>query len=246
MKTYSVSIVNYLNSALFVEGLKTFDANALILELDTPTNSAQKLLDGAVDIALAPVAILPKLPEHYIVSDYCIGTVGKVQTVKVFSDVPIQEVKRIYLDYQSRTSVQLATLLCKHYWKIEPELLPAYPGFQKDIVNDNAGLIIGDRAIRALGKYKFEYDLGEEWLKWQQLPFVFAVWIANKKIDKDWLQVFNQHLKMGLAQKPKIIEKYKHLNTQEFSVDQYVHQYISYDFDEEKQKALKLFLSYLQ
>ncbi|MCB0503057.1 MAG: menaquinone biosynthesis protein [Bacteroidetes bacterium] len=245
MKSYKVSIVNYLNSALFVEGLNGLDKGAIDLELDNPAMSARKLLNNEVDIALAPVAILSQMPEHYIVSDYCIGTKGQVQTVKIFSDVPIQEVKRIYLDYQSRTSVQLATILCQHYWKIQPELLPAYPGFQKDIVHQNAGLIIGDRAIRVLGKYKFEYDLGEEWFRWQQLPFVFAVWIANKKIDEVWLEQFNNHLALGLKQKDLIVDRYKHLDTDAFSVKKYIHQYIDYNFDEDKKKALDLFQTYL-
>jgi len=193
--TYKVSIVNYLNSAIFVEGLTCAENFDIDITLDVPADSAKKLLNNQVDIALAPVAIIPLLPYSSIVSDYCIGSNGPVKTVKVFSDVPIEEVKTIYLDYQSRTSVQLTKILCIHKWEITPQLLPAYPNFQKDIVGNKAGLIIGDRAVRALGKYKNEYDLGEEWTNWQGLPFVYATWIANKPIDTDWVTAFNQHLK---------------------------------------------------
>ncbi len=246
MKKYSVSIVNYLNAALFVEGLNRTVGFPIDLHLDNPANSAEKLLKGEVDIALAPVAILPQLTNPHIISDYCIGTHNVVKTVKVFSDVPIEEIECIYLDYQSRTSVQLTKILCKHYWKINPKLLPAYPGFQKDIVGSNAGLIIGDRAIRVLGKYQYEYDLGEEWYKWQNLPFVFAVWIANKEIDEEWKIEFNKCLKRGLTHKYEIINKYKHLDTQHFSVASYVNENISYNFDSAKQKALDIYLSMIE
>lgn len=242
---YKVSIVNYLNSALFVEGLKNATDFPIDISLDFPADSAKKLLELKADIALAPVAIIPTMRYHDIITDYCIGATGAVETVKVFSEVPIEDVKTIFLDYQSRTSVQLTKVLCQHKWKIQPELLPAYPGFQKDIVGTKAGLIIGDRAIRVLGKYKYEYDLGLEWTEWKGLPFVFAVWLTNKEIDKQWAKQFNLHLKEGLQLKKEIIEKYKHLNTDLFSVDHYLNTNISYEFDAAKKEGLNAFLSYL-
>jgi chorismate dehydratase len=243
---YKVSIVNYLNSAIFVEGLSSAIDFDIDIALDVPADSAKKLLDNAVDIALAPVAIIPQLPYSSIISDFCIGSNGAVKTVKVFSEVPIEAVKAIYLDYQSRTSVQLTKMLCIHKWKIAPQLLPAYPNFQKDITGNHAGLIIGDRAVRALGKYKYEYDLGEEWKNWQGLPFVFAAWIANKPIDKDWIITFNRHLKEGMNKKAEIIQRYQHLNTPLFSVESYLNQNIDYILDDAKKKGLKTYLDLLK
>ena len=148
MGKYKVSIVNYLNSAPFVYGLTMDHSLSVDVVLDHPSESAAKLIRGEVDIALAPVAVLPKLSDSHILTDYCIGTEGEVKTVKIFSEVPINEISKLYLDYQSRTSVQLARILCEHYWKIRPVLIPASPGFQKEINGQTAGLVIGDRAIR--------------------------------------------------------------------------------------------------
>lgn len=227
-----------------MEGIQRASDLPIDLNLDIPAESARKLKEGLVDIALAPVAILPEIENAQIISPFCIGTYDEVKTVKLFSDVELKAIKRIYLDYQSRTSVRLTKTLCKYYWNIQPELVPAYPNFQKDIFGDSAGLVIGDRAIRILGKYKFEYDLGEEWFKWQQTPFVFAVWIANKPIDATWLEKFNAALQHGLTFKKEIIEKYNHLNTPLFKVDEYLNRFIQYDLDVPKQQSLEQFLGF--
>lgn len=243
MNPYRVSVVNYLNSAPFVEGLTGSADLPVSLSLDNPSESARKLIHGEADISLAPVAILKSLPEAHIISDYCIGTTGEVATVKIFSDLPIEETDRILLDYQSRTSFQLVKILCRQYWKITPDLIPAYSGFQKDIVGTTAGLVIGDRAIRLLGHYKYEYDLGEAWVRMTGLPFVFAAWISAVEVDPEWQRSFNMALKNGLDSMDKVIQKYSHMENQWFSVDRYFLENISYNLDEQKRKAMQLFLS---
>lgn len=245
MKSVRVSIVNYLNSTPFVAGLQqSVELNADII-LDTPANSARKLANGAVDVALAPIAVLPELPYHRIITPYCIGTSGIVKTVVVFSEVPIDQIETIYLDYQSRTSVELCRIICKEHWQIEPLLIPAYPGYQKDITGKAAGLVIGDRAIRLLGKYPYAYDLAQEWHDWCDLPFVFATWIANKPMDQEWIDSFSEALGQGLKQRHYQVEHYAHLNTEFFSVHDYLYQNISYDLDASKLKAMSRFFDYL-
>ena len=84
------------------------------LSLDNPTDCAQKLIDDVVDIGLIPVAATLSLPEWEIVSDYCIGAVGAVNSVFVFSNLrDIREAKVLQLDPQSRTSNNLAKVLVK-------------------------------------------------------------------------------------------------------------------------------------
>ena len=75
-------------------------------------------MDGSIDIGLVPVAIIPDLRDWYINTDYCIGADGAVASVCIFSDVPLDQAESVLLDYQSRTSVQLATLLLKEFYKV--------------------------------------------------------------------------------------------------------------------------------
>src|ERR1700739_3890468 len=125
-KQYSVSIVSYTNTLPLRYGInKSKNLDHIDLQMDIPAVCAQKLIDNKVDIGLIPVAVIPLLKEYYIISKYCIGSNEKVDTVKLYSHVPLKEIEKVYLDYQSRTSVMLAKILCKHYWNICPTFIEA-------------------------------------------------------------------------------------------------------------------------
>ncbi len=114
MVKYKVSAVSYLNTIPFIYGLKQSKLIEIIdLYLDYPAICADKLISREVDIALIPVVAIPQLENAYIISDYCIWSDGEVDTVCLYSDVPIQEIESIALDYQSRTSVALLKILLK-------------------------------------------------------------------------------------------------------------------------------------
>ena len=81
------------------------------------------LIKDEIDVGLIPVAAIPQLSKYYIVGDYCIGTEGEVASVCLFSEVPIEEIKKVYLDYQSRSSVALLKWLMKESWGNAAELI---------------------------------------------------------------------------------------------------------------------------
>ncbi len=117
---YAVSAVSYINTKPFLHGLELSSVrNKILLTQETPAQCAQKLLSNEIDIGLVPVAVIPLLKNPQIVSPFCIGSNGVVKTVCLFSEVPLEEINTIYLDYQSRTSVLLVQLLMKEYWKKE-------------------------------------------------------------------------------------------------------------------------------
>ena len=177
---YKVSAVSYLNTTPFIYGLKKSELiHTIDLQLDYPSICADRLISGTVDLALVPVSVIPKLRNAHIISDYCIGANGSVDTVCLYSDVPIQEIKNIALDYQSRTSVALLKILLKEYWQLNPELKKANIGFEENIKDKNAALVIGDRAFNLNSKHKYIYDLSAVWKEMTVLPFVFAAWITN-------------------------------------------------------------------
>src|SRR5688572_11815396 len=92
---------------------------------DYPANLAKQLAEETIDIGLVPVAVIPQLSQWWLVSDYCIGCNGPVASVGIFCDVPLQQADRILLDYQSRTSVELAKWLISDYWQLEIPLVEA-------------------------------------------------------------------------------------------------------------------------
>lgn len=239
-----LTAVSYLNTKPFIYGLYRSDLAEMIdLSLDIPSVCAQKLLTGEAEIALTPVAIIPQLPTAYLVSDYCIGSTGSVKTVCVFSEVPLKKIKKLFLDFHSRTSVALVQLLCEKYWKISPEFIPASEGFENKIKGDTAGLIIGDRAIGCEEKYKYTFDLGEAWTAWTGLPFVFAAWVSTKPIHPEIMRRFNAALQLGLEHLPELLKIIPSIPN--FDTEKYFRENISYTLDDAKWLGLNRFLGYL-
>ena len=241
--SYKISVVSYLNTKPFIHGLHhpaIYDN--IKLSQETPAQCAQKLLSGDIDIGLVPIAVIPQLKNPRIVSPFCIGANGAVKTVCLFSDVALEDISTVYLDYQSRTSVLLVQVLMKEFWKKEVSFLPAIEGFEDNIKNDTAAVIIGDRAIAVLGKYKYEYDLSQAWQQHTGLPFVFAAWVSNKEIPQDFLDVLNAALQIGLSNRSQLLVKYTSYNSKHFSVKEYWNENIQYVLDTPKKQALELFL----
>ena len=237
-----VTAVSYLNTKPLLYGLlKSGLDKEIDLQLDIPAICAKKMANGEVDMGLVPVAIIPEINSPYIVSDYCIGTVGAVKTVCIFSNCPIEEISHLYLDYHSRTSVELVKILLKEHWKLNPKYIPATPGFEKKIGGNTAALIIGDRAIGLEKKYKYSYDLGEAWLKYSGLPFVFAAWVSNKPLPESFINKFNAGLKIGVEAIPDLMYILPP-PADGFDLEKYFTENISYELDRAKKKGLDLFL----
>ena len=143
-----ITAVSYLNTKPLLYGLFKSGLNEQIdLQLDIPSVCADKLVAGTVDLGLVPVASIPKLQHPHIVSDFCIGADGAVKTVCIFSDCPIEDLTHLYLDFHSRTSVQLAQVLLREYWNIQPILMQAKEGFIEKINGTTGAVVIGDRTI---------------------------------------------------------------------------------------------------
>lgn len=245
MNKIKISAVSYLNSKPFIYGLQHADLiQDIDLSLDMPSACAQKLIDNKADIGLIPVSAIPQLKEHYIISDYCIGAQGKVTSVMLYSDVPLNEIKNILLDYQSLTSVTLIKVLAKNFWKIDPQWMQTITNFESLIDTTTAAVIIGDRTFGMAGKYKYAYDLAEEWQKFTQLPFVFACWVANKKLPDDFITAFNEALKHGLDSRAELIHELKAHDEYSTDIDLYLNNSISYNYDDAKKQALQVFLDY--
>lgn len=245
MSKIRITAVSYLNTKPLLYGLlKSELADQIDLHLDIPSECARKLKDGEVDLGLVPVAIIPELTDARIISDYCIGTVGTVKTVAIYGDCPLEEMTRIYLDYHSRTSVALTRLLLKEFWKLEPELIPAPVNYETMIGGQTGGLVIGDRTIGLEEKFSYVYDLGEAWMQYTGLPFVFAAWVATKNIDKDFLTAFNHALQRGVAEIPQLMYLLPSPHSK-FDLKEYFTHFISYELDDPKRKALSLFLQSL-
>lgn len=241
---HSVSIVNYYNTTPFIYGIKHTGFQSLVeLQLDIPSVCAQKIKNREVEIGLVPVAILPELKNYHIITDFCIGAVGKVDSVKLFSEKPLEELTHILLDYQSKTSVKLVQVLNKYFWKKNIQFLNASKGFETTINDTTGGIIIGDRTF-GLKSFPYEYDLAEEWQKYTQLPFVFACWVSNVQLDNQFIDTFNKALGFGVNNIEDSVLEFPN-STPNFDPLDYLKYKISYQFNSDKKVALAKFLDFL-
>jgi chorismate dehydratase len=235
-----VGAVSYLNTKPLIYGFEQgMMKESVDLKIDFPSKIATMLLEDEIDVGLVPVAIIPEMKEHHIISDYCISCDGEVASVCLFSDVPLDKIERILLDYQSRTSVELLKILIKQHWKIDLVLEATSGEYQSRISGTTAALVIGDRALIQRKISPYIYDLGLEWKKFTNLPFVFAAWISNKKLDNDFINSFNEANSAGLS---KIETVVKANPFSKFNLNDYYTKYISFQLNDAKQEALKLFL----
>ena len=240
---YKLSVVSYLNTIPFLYGLQQSGLHKkLAISLDIPSTCADKLLSDKIDIGLVPIVVLKQMQKAHIISDFCIGADGEVDTVCLFSDVPIQKIESIFLDYQSKTSVELLKILLKEYWQVSPRLIEAKAKYEKQIKEEKAGLIIGDRVFQYQNKFKYIYDLSAIWKLHTGLPFVFACWIANKKIDEDFQKEFNKALKFGVNNIEESIKSATANYSHCINSADYLNNKISYILDANKKEGMALFL----
>ena len=143
------------------------------------------------------------------------------------------------MDYQSRTSVALLKILLHHYWKISPQLIPAEKGYEAEIRDRTAGLVIGDRAFLQRKKSKYIYDLGSAWKDMTGLPFVFAAWVANTKLSNEFISSFNEATSDGLKHIGGIVQANPF---EDYDLFTYYTSNISYVLDAKKREGLKYFL----
>ena len=238
-----IGAVSYLNSKPLIEGL----ANALpgaSLWLDVPSRLADELQKGRLDVALIPSVEAFFDPDYVIVSDACVATHGPVLSVKLYSRVPLGEIRTLALDEGSRTSACLTKVILCEQFGVQPkiETLPLHQG--TEATQADAILLIGDRAMHAPEEsFHTVWDLGEEWLRWTGLPFVFAMWVARQEADTDGIEdALSQARDLGLARVCEIArEEAPKLGLTEEVACNYLTKNLHYHLTSAERSGLKLF-----
>lgn len=242
-----LSAISYLNTLPFLYGIYNNEdlLKEIDLTIDYPSACAKKLIDGQADIGLVPVVSLKKIANAQILDSFCISS-SQAKSVMLFSDVPLTQIEQIMLDYQSLTSINLVKILAQKFWKINFKYIQTTEGFENKIGSKKAAVVIGDRALNMLGKFNYQYDLALEWHNFTSLPFVFALWVANKQLDEYFLELFKAALNFGVSNIDKTLIFFKsHLKNINYDANKYLTQNINYKLSDEKLKSIDLFLNYL-
>ena len=155
----------------------------------------------------------------------------------------MHEIEKVYLDYQSRSSVALLKWLMKESWGINPEIIQAEDeAYRQQIKGTTAGLVIGDRALEQRKISTFIYDLGSEWRSITGLPFVFAAWVSTKKLPDDFIKLFDEANAMGLEHIDEIV---KETPFDLYDLKKYYTIHLSYGLNDYKKEGMRRFLGFI-
>lgn len=189
-----LAAVRYLNTAPLIEGLQNL--RSIALTTAAPSHIAGLLTAGEADLGL--VSIVDALREPgpagkglAIVPVGMIGCDGPTLTVRVFSAVPIDQIRTLHADTDSHTSVTLARVLLRRITGREVETID-FDARERIAITRGARsdqsewpttvLLIGDKVVTdspPAVRYPYQLDLGEAWKAWTGLPFVYAAWMCR-------------------------------------------------------------------
>jgi len=195
-----IGSVSYLNAKPLIHGLDQYPD--LSVALDVPARLLEGLAARRFDIALLPVIDYQRLPGLRIVPSGGIGCDGATLTVRIFSPVPIEQIRTLACDPESHTSVALARVILAERYGITPTLIDLGQP------TDGAMLLIGDKVVtEEPAALPHQLDLGVAWKQLTGKPFVFAVWIARAGVELgDLPQRLQLAKRCGLADLQSIVD----------------------------------------
>lgn len=192
-----LGIVPYLNSFPLVYGLD------LPLYQAPPSIIVKEAADE--DIILAPIVAAFIDPGWYLLDGVGIGSFGPVETVKLFlkdEHITIENLKSIYLDQESLTSVALLKILVGKYYRRETNSI----AFKDQRDGCDACLFIGDKIWKISDSPSI--DLGTSWTQWTSLPFVYACWMTrSQEVGRKWKKVLLTQAQKNLENLPSLVSK---------------------------------------
>lgn len=201
MAKLRVGIVNYLNSKPLAWGfLKSHHGDLFAPSFHSPARVARMLEQGSLDVGLIPSVEYQRIPGLKVVRDLCVAATQEVRSVLLVSSRPVEEVRRVALDHNSRTSVALLQILLRERWGLEPEWSEQHPDVERMLTDADAALVIGDAALRVDRDRYRVLDLAAEWKGLTGHPFVFAFWAVREGVEfPDLPFYFKSSLRYGLS-----------------------------------------------
>ncbi len=201
MPKLRVGIVNFLNSKPLAWGfLKGHHADLFAPSYHPPALVARLLSQRNLDVGLIPSIEVQKIPGLKVLPDLCVAATHEVRSVLLVGERPWQEVRRVALDQNSRTSAALARIVFRERFGADPEMSQQRPDLDRMLADADAALVIGDPALKVDRERYRTLDLAAEWHALTGLPFVFAVWAVRPEVEfPDLPFYFKSSLRYGMS-----------------------------------------------
>jgi chorismate dehydratase len=254
MRRLRISAISYLNTAPLMcdfehgDAVRDFDVSYTI-----PSACARALEAGTADIGIIPAAAYAVIPGLRILPDVAIASRRAVRSILLVSKVPVEEIRSVALDTSSMTSGALTKIIFEKWLGGGRTFAPMEPEIDKMLAEHDAGLLIGDPALRIDRERYFTLDLAEEWIRHTGKPFVFAFWavrgdaLREVSPDQDLAGVFQQSRDHGLGRENlRTIARAwaPRVGLSEDEVLRYLTENIHYYLDRQCLEGLRLFYGY--
>jgi len=183
--------IDYANcTPLFMQLEDKLPGETTAIVHGVPATLNARLAKGEIDICISSSIEFSRHADDYaILPGHCIGSVGPVKSVLLFSKRPVEELagEQLLVTSESATSVVLLQILLAKRWGLTGCSLQTTSLTWQEALQQSPGLLlIGDRALQAASDRAAVhcYDLGQEWNTLTGLPFVFALWLINRTSAK--------------------------------------------------------------
>ncbi len=215
------------------------------LSFSIPSICATEVERGDIDVGLVPVAEIARQGLE-IVPGVGIACLGAVRSILLFSKAPWRQVRTVAADLSSRTSVQLARVILRERFGVEPEVTPQAPVLEAMLAQADAALVIGDPALRMHPETLpfASLDLGAEWFKLTRLPMVFAAWAGKPGLPiEEFSEIARGSYQFGRERLDEIVEEQYAVRgiTRELA-KKYLTQYIRFELGAKELEGLERFL----
>jgi chorismate dehydratase len=254
MKPLRISAISYLNTAPLMWDFEHGEAGtAFDISYTVPSQCAANLAAGSADIGIIPAAAYATIPGLVILPGIAIASRKPVRSILLVSKVPLEQIRSVALDTSSLTSVALTKVLFAKWWGQGRTFTSMVPDIEKMLAEHDAGLVIGDPALKINRSRFMTYDLAEEWIRFTGKPFVFAFWAIRQaalKHDRsmfDLATMFQESRDHGLEPPnlDQIVREWApRLGLSEAEVRTYLTENIYYELDDACVDGLQLFYRY--
>jgi chorismate dehydratase len=254
MKRLRISAISYLNTAPLMWDFERGDAGpAFDISYTVPSRCAADLAAGSADIGIIPAAAYASIAGLVIVPGVAIASRRPVRSILLVSKVPLNKIQSVALDTSSLTSVALTKVLFAKWWGKGRTFTPMAPDIEKMMAAHDAGLVIGDPALKIDRSRYLTYDLAEEWIRLTGKPFVFAFWAVRQAALRDaspaldLASIFQESRDHGLLAESvcQIAREWApRLGLSEAEIRNYLTESICYDLDPGCLDGLQLFYRY--
>jgi chorismate dehydratase len=254
MRRLRISAISYLNTAPLMWDFEHGEAGREFdISYTLPSACARALAEGSADIGIIPAAAYAEIPGLMALPEVAIASRRAVRSILLVSKVPIESVRTVALDTSSLTSVALTKVLFEKWLGGGRTFTAMAPDVEAMLAEHDAGLLIGDPALKIDRARYHTIDLAEEWIRHTGKPFVFAFWAVRSDAlpeaapSLDLPAVFQKSRDHGLEASSlgEIARAWApRLDITEADVRSYLTQNIHYQLDAGCLEGLRLFYRY--